>query len=455
LQDSWAVSSRLTLNAGVRYELTSPPVDAGDRANIYDPATGGLVQVGTNGVPRAGYDTDRNNVAPRLGAAWTADAEGRTVLRGAYGVYYSQSALAPSEGLYFSDPYFHLDFYVPATGIPPLTLFDPWPASYPFPSPQSGFTFQRNLATPSLQHWTAGVQHQLAPTRNIEVVYVGSRGSNLITGRDLNQPRPSPEPLNLRPNPLFGDITTVESAGRSRYHALQLSYSQRTADAVTLLASYTLGKAEDNASGFFPSAGDPNYPQDSQNLEAEFGRSSFDARHRFSLGVVWDLPLARGATGAAAALLGDWQLSGVVTLQSGRPFTVALLPEIDNSNTGRANLGFGANDRPNVTGDPSLENPTAERWFDTGAFSMPPFGSFGNAGRNIVEGPGYQNVNLALMKLVPIGPQARLQLRLEAFNVLDRANFNQPDNFLGSATFGQVLSAQSPRRLQLGAKLIF
>jgi hypothetical protein len=142
-------------------------------------------------------------------------------------------------------------------------------------------------------------------------------------------------------------------------------------------------------------------------------------------------------------------------MQSGRPFTVALLPEIDNSNTGRSNLGFGANDRPNVSGDPTLNDPSPNRWFNTAAFSMPPFGSFGNAGRNILEGPGYQNVNLAVLKQVPVPSTVGLQIRLEAFNLLNRVNLDLPDNFFGSPTFGQVLSAQNPRHIQFGARLSF
>ena len=453
VQDQWRLTSELTLSAGLRYELTSPPVDAGDRATIYDPATGSVVAVGSGGVPRAGYQTDRNNLAPRLGLAWSVTPQ--TVVRGAYGIYYNQSALAPSEGLYFSDPYFHLDFYFPAQGLPPLTLYDPFPAGFPVPSPQSGFTYQRDLETPYLQHWSIGIQQQLGATRSVEAAYVGSRGSALITGRDLNQPRPSPQPFNLRPNPLFGDITILESAGRSEYNSLQLKFEQRSAAGLSMLASYTLGRSEDDASGFFPSAGDPNYPQDSLDRAAEFGRSSFDVRHRLSVGFAWDVPFDDARSGLAGALLGQWQVSGVITLQSGRPFTVALLPEIDNSNTGRANLGFGNNDRPDVIGDPALADPSPDRWFDPGAFVVPAFGSFGNSGRNTVEGPGYQNVNLALMKLVPLGSGSRLQLRLESFNLFNRANYNQPDNFLGSPTFGRVLSAQSPRRFQLGAKLLF
>lgn len=453
LQDQWRATSTLTLTAGLRYELTSPPVDVEDRANIFDPSSGSLVRVGTGGVPRAGYRTDRNNLAPRVGFAWSATPD--TVVRGAYGVYYNQSQLAPSEGLYFSDPYFHLDFFFPAQGLPPLTLYDPFPANYPIPSPQSGFTFQRDLKTPYLQHWSVGVQRQLGATRTVEAAYVGSRGSSLITGRDLNQPRPSPVQFNLRPNPLFGDITILESAGRSEYNSLQLTFEQRSARGLSVLAAYTLGKSQDDASGFFPSAGDPNYPQDSLDRAAEFGRSAFDVRHRLSVGFAWEVPFDDGREDAIGALLSGWQVSGVVTLQSGRPFTVALLPEIDASNTGRANLGFGYNDRPNVSGDPAVGDPGPDRWFDTGAYSFPAFGTFGNSGRNTVEGPGYRNVNLALLKRVPLGARARLQLRLEAFNLFNRVNFNQPDNFLGSPTLGQILSAQSPRRLQLGAKVVF
>jgi hypothetical protein len=453
VQDNWRAGPSLTLNAGLRYELTSPPVDAADRANVYDQATGSLVRVGTHGVPRAGYETDRNNLAPRIGAAWTPGGSDATVVRAAYGIYYNQSALAMSEGLYFSDPYFHLSFYLPSATAP-LSLYDPFPAGYQGFSPQSGFTFQRDLRTPYQQQWSVGVQRQVGATRTVEAAYVASRGRDLPTGRDLNQPRPSPLPFNLRPNPLFGDIIILESAGRSRYDSLQLRFEQRSARGLSLLASYTFGRSKDDASGFFPSSGDPNYPQDSLNRAAEYGRSSFDVRHRLSVGGVWEVPVSGGLAGAARAVLASWQISAVVTLQTGRPFTVALLPEVDNSNTGRSNLGFGANDRPNVTGSPALADPTPDRWFDTGAFTMPAYGTFGNAGRNIVEGPGYQNVNLAAMKMLPLSTRARLQVRLEAFNLVNHTNFNQPDAFFGSPTFGRILSAQSPRRLQLGAKVL-
>jgi len=137
------------------------------------------------------------------------------------------------------------------------------------------------------------------------------------------------------------------------------------------------------------------------------------------------------------------------------PPGVALLPDIDNSNTGRSVLGFGANDRPDLVGDPAVASPGPDGWFDPSAFAFPAYGTFGSAGRNILEGPGYQNINVGVLKHVRMAGDARLQLRLEVFNLLNHVNYDLPDNFLGSPTFGQILSAGSPRRVQLGAKVLF
>jgi hypothetical protein len=276
----------------------------------------------------------------------------------------------------------------------------------------------------------------------------------------MNQAAASPNPVNLRPVPQFADITLLESAARSEYQSLQVGLTQRLFEGVSALAAYTWSTSHDDASGLFTSTGDPNFPQDSRNPGAEWGRSNFDLRHRFSLGFTCAMPFGTGSGrfdnhGWASDLLADWEVTGILAAQSGRPFTVMLPAEYDNSNTGRASLGFGANDRPNLAGDPTRSNPGPQQWFNTGAFAYPAYGSFGNAGRNIVDGPAYVNVNLALLKQIRLRASTRLQLRLEAFNLLNRTNFNLPDNVLGSPTFGQILSAGSPRRLQLGAKLIF
>ncbi|MEP7271289.1 MAG: carboxypeptidase-like regulatory domain-containing protein [Acidobacteriota bacterium] len=459
--DSFRVRANLTLIFGLRYEYNSPAVDVEDRANIFDIASRALVPVGTRGAPRSGYLPDRNNFAPRVGLAWTLGSRGMTVVRGGYGIYYDQSSLAPGEGLYFNSPYFDLRFFFPypQAGIS-LSLSDPFPASFPIPTPSSAFAFQRDLRTPYTQHWNLSVQQQLGGSRVAELAYVGSKGSKLLAARDINEPHPGTQPINPRPLPQFSDILLQESSASSTYHSLQARLQQRLDFGLSLLASYTWSKSIDNASSFFVSAGDPNFPQNSYNPGAERGRSNFDLRHRFSVSYSYDLPFGKGKAwlddnGLLSTIASGWQTMGIVSLQTGRPFTVALLSEIDQSNTGRANLGFGSNDRPNLVGNAKLSNPTPNRWFNTSAFAFQPFGSFGNAGRNILDGPGFQNVNFSILKNTMLKENLNLQLRAEFFNLFNHPNFDLPDNFLGSPTFGRVLSAQSPRHIQFGVKLLF
>lgn len=447
-QDTFRVRPGLTLTFGLRYEYNTPPVDPRNRANLFDPAAGTLVQVGTRGLPRGGYGGDRNNFAPRVGVAWSPGANGKTVLRAGYGIYYDQSSLAPSEGLYFSPPYFNLQLFFPVQGLYNLTLRDPFPTDFPFGVPLSATAFDRNLRTPYMQHWNFNIQRQLGQSRLFELGYVASKGTHLYGARDINQPRPSNAQRYQRPLPQFEDINILESRGDSSYNSLQARFEQRLHAGLSALVSYTYAKSIDDASSFFSSGGDPNFPQDSYNLRAERGRSNFDIRHRASISYAYDLPFK-------SRLWGGWQTFGILTFQTGQPFTVALLPDFDNSNTGRSSLGFGANDRPNVLRDPNIANRTPARWFDTGAFAIPARGNFGNAGRNIVNGPGRQTVNVSLIKNTPVAERATVQFRAEVFNLLNHANFALPGNFVGSPGFGQVLSADNARRIQLGLKLLF
>ncbi|MBI3403930.1 MAG: TonB-dependent receptor [Acidobacteria bacterium] len=455
-QDSWRLHPRFTLTAGLRYEYSKPPVDPQDRASLYNPATGSLVPVGTGGIPRAGYEADKNNFGPRLGIAWTLDARMRTVLRAGYGMYFEQSPLAPGEALYFSPPYFnfHLAFLFP--GLPPLSLSNP----FPFATPPSALTIQRDLRTPYVQHWNLNIQREIGTGRVFEIGYVGTKGTRLLNGRDTNQPAPSVAFPNLRPNPQFDDITGLESSGNSTYHALQMRVQQNYKSGLMLLGTYTWSKSIDDASGFFASSGDPNFPQDSNSVRLERARSGFDVRHRATIAYTYSFPCARDSNklmdkGWVRAVFGNWATTGLVTMQSGHPFTVALLSTVDNSNTGRSVLGFGANDRPNVTGSASVANQTAAQWFNTAAFTMPAFGTFGNAGRNILDGPGLATVSFSLIKNIPLADRVKVQFRSEFFNLFNRTNYDQPDNFLGSPTFGQILSAGSPRHVQFGLKAVF
>lgn len=448
VEDTYRMRPDLTVTVGLRYEYNTPPVDAQDRANLFDPTTRTLVPVGTRGFPRGGFDPDRKDFGPRVGAAWSPGGRGLTVVRAGYGIYYDQSSLAPSEGLYFSPPYFDLRVFFPIPGLYNLSLQDPFPSNFPFGLPLSATGFQRNLRTPYMQHWSFGIQRQLGPSRLTEVGYVGSKGTRLYGARDINQPQPSIVPNAPRPLPQFGDVNLLESRGNSNYSSLQARFEQRLHAGLSALVSYTYAKSIDEGSSFFTSSGDPNFPQDSYNLRAERGRSNFDIRHRMSISYAYDLPF-RGK------LLGGWQTFGILSFQTGQPFTVALLPDFDNSNTGRSNLGFGANDRPNVIRNPNLSKRTPERWFDTSAFVIPPRGNFGNAGRNIVDGPGRQTVNVSVIKNTAITERATVQFRVEGFNLFNHANLGLPDNFVGSPSFGQVLAADNPRRIQLGLKVLF
>ena len=463
INDSLRVTPRLTLNAGLRYEYNSPPVDKEDRATIFDVVSRSLVPVGTNGVPRSGFDADKNNFAPRVGFAWTIGEDQLTVLRGGYGVYYDQSALAPAEALYFNAPFFANSIFFPLQGLP-LTLSDPFPAFFPFALPASALAIQRDLRTGYMQHWNLNVQRQFGATSVLEVAYVGSKGTKLLTARDINQPAPSVLPPGLpfvpRPDPRFDDIDLLESRANSNYHALQARFQQRLARDFSALVSYTWSKSIDDASNFFTSAGDPNFPQNSFNLAAERGRSNFDVRHRLAASYTWALPFGRtkrylNDDNWVSTVFSGWETAGIITLQSGRPFTVMLLSDIDNSGTGRSILGFGNNDRPNVIGNPELSNPTTDRWFNTSAFAFSAPGTFGDAGRNILDGPGFQNVNMSLLKNTALGERLNLQFRAEAFNLFNHPNFNLPDNFLGSPTFGRITSARDPRHIQFGLKLLF
>jgi hypothetical protein len=463
INDSFRIRRNLTLIGGLRYEFNTPAVDAQDRANVYDINSGTLVQVGTNGVPRSGFEADKNNFAPRVGFAWTIGSSQKTVLRGGYGVYFDQAPFAPAEALYFNSPYFDNNIFFSLPGLP-LTLDNPFPSFFPFPLPDSALALQRDLRTGYMQHWNVNIERQVGDKTIFEIAYVGSKGTKLLTARDINQPQPNVLPPGLpvvpRPNPRFDDINLLESRANSNYHALQMRFQQRLSQGLSALVSYTWSKSIDDASNFFSSTGDPSFPQNSYNLGAERGRSNFDVPHRLSASYSYIFPVGKGRryvanSGWLTTLLTGWETYGIITLQSGRPFTVALLPDIDNSGTGRSILGFGANDRPNVAASPDLSNRTPERWFNTAAFVFPARGTFGNAGRNIVDGPGYQNVNFSLVKNTQIVEELNLQFRAEFFNLFNHPNFNLPDSFLGSPTFGRISSASEPRHIQFGVKLLF
>ena len=447
-QDTFRARPNLTLILGLRYEYNTPPVDPQNRATLYNPATQSIVQLGQNGIPRAGYNADFRDFAPRVGVAWTPDRARKWVVRWGYGLYYDQSPLAPSEGLYFSPPYFNSQLFI-SSQQSPLFLENPWPLNTPNFIPGSAFEFQRNLPTAYLQEWNMTVQRQLGGSSVAELSYAGSKGTRLIANRDVNQANPSPQPVNLRPNLEFADIDALESRANSDYNALQVKFQQRLRHGLSGLASYAWSKSIDDASGYFSSDGDTNFPQNSNDARADRGLSNFDVRSRFVAGYSYDLPLPR-----TNILLRGWQTNGIWTFQSGEPFTVTLVQGEDQSNTGIASV-VSVVDRPNLIGTARLSNPGPNAWFNTSAFALQPFGTFGTAGRNILEGPGLSSIDVSLVKNTAIREGFNLQFRAEVFNLANSANFALPDNALGSPTFGHILAAGTPRRVQFGLKILF
>jgi outer membrane receptor protein involved in Fe transport len=434
VQDDWRVTPRLTLNLGLRYELNRPAVDAADRFTVYDPARRRLVRAGTDGLSRAGFTGDHNNFAPRAGVSW---ALGQTVLHAGYGIFYDLAVLEANSGLYFNPPYFELSLFFPSAQRL-LTLRDPFPAGTGFQPPASVNSVEPGFRTGYAQHWNLAVERELPARLVARAAYAGSKGTKLLRRRDVNQPAPGPgNPNARRPVAGFSNIALAESASSSAFHSGQLSVERRFRPGVVFSAAYTWAKSLDDQSEFLATTGDQSFPQNSHDTRAERGRSNFDLRHRMVFFASWDLP--RGL-----------QFHALGVAQSGPPFTPQL--SFDNSNTGNTGGIFGA-DRPNVAGDWRSGAGRAERWVNPGAFATPPPLSFGNAGRNILDGPGLANLDVALVKAWRLGESARLDLRAEVFNVFNRPNFDLPRRFSDLPTFGRISSAGASRQAQFSLRL--
>ena len=446
VQDDWHISSTLTLNLGLRYEYNRAPVDSQDRLTIFDPGSQTLLPVGQGGVPRAGVDADLNNFGPRLGLAWDPSGSGKLVIRSGYGVFYDTGTLIENSSMYFNPPLFNLNLFSGFAG--PLTLGQAFPTELGFALPPSPITLDRHFRTAYSQHWSLGLSGEVGGDVVLEARYVGTRGTKLVSKRNLNQPVPGEEPLFARrPISGFDNILFIESAGSSSYHALQLRTHKRLSRGLSFLGAYTYSKSIDNASSFLGSDGYNNTPQDSRDLAAEKALSSFDLRHRVSWSLLYALPSPMNRS-----FFRGWQLSTLIAVQSGRPLTPIL--ELDNSNTGNIGGIFGY-DRPNLVGNHQLSSRDPDRYFDASAFAAADPFHFGNTGRNIIVGPGYASLDTALSKQFSVGQEHKIQIRAEVFNGLNRANFRLPEGFVGRPTFGKILSASPGRELQLSLRYSF
>ena len=446
LQDDWKVTPRLTLNLGLRYEWNRPATDADDRFTFFDLARNELVRAGADGASRSGFRSDANNVAPRVGVSWSPLGSDDLVVRAGYGVFYDIGILEANSGLYFNPPFFELRVFAP-TQQQPLTLGNPFPASSGFAPPPSVNAMQPDFRTGYMQHWNASLEKALPGRVVVRASYVGSKGTKLLRRRDINQPAPGPGRVDgRRPIPGFANVVVFESGAASTYHSGQLSVERRFGRGFTFSGAYVLSKSIDDMSAFLQTDGDQSFAQNNHDPRAERGLSAFDQRHRFVFTTSYALPfqhnlLARG-----------WQLYAIGSFQSGPPFTPRL--SFDNSNTGNTGDVSGV-DRPDVVGNPRQGPSTPERFFNTAAFAPPERFRFGNAGRNILTGPGLATVDVAIVRTFALSESVSLDFRTEAFNLANRVNFDLPRRVYDQPDFGSIASAKSARQIQFSLRLRF
>jgi hypothetical protein len=466
-QDDYAVSNRLTLNLGLRYEYNTPDVEKQNRMAQLNVQTFQWELAGQNGASRALYNPDKNNFGPRIGFAFRPDGNGKSALRGGYGIFYDLAVVG--NDLFFvrnGPPFQHPETFDAGSVPSELTLSDPFRSSRPAPVEYSDApSIDPHFRDAYIQHWNLGYQRQLLSNIVFELTYVGNKGTKLVKTVDINQAFPVPgltqPPVQpRRPLPNFGAVPLLQSSGNSIYHGLLGRFERRFSRGLSILASYTLGHAIDDSTG-------GNVTQDARNLQADRADSDFDARHRLALSYVYELPfgrrrsIGRNWSPALNAVLGGWELSGIGTFQSGQPIFVQLSPSNQNSNTG------STRDRPDIahvfdsklivtTVKPVIENPTDKTvYLDPGAFAIPVSGTFGSVPRNAFTGPGTNNWDLMLGKNFR-REGLDVQFRAEFYNAFNHPSLNQPNRFVDAKSFGTITSTLlQNRQIQFGLKLSY
>ena len=496
VQDTWRVSDRLTVNGGVRYTLNFPSVEKSDQAAVFNLETQKLEYLGRDGQPRAARQLHKLNLGPRLGIV--GRVTDRTVARIGYGLVFIEMAGITTP---FTTPVFPflqtftqrtLDNIVPAFTLARGPSVEPIPLTPDAGLGQGVFSVDRNLGSGYVQQWNGSVQRELAPNLVMELAYVGSKITRVgLPDTNLNQLTVEQlalgAPLQQRvPNPFFGAIprssslgdptipagqlmkpypkyTTVSlyrnNVGTTIYNGFYAKLEQRFTGGLSYLVSYTRSKLMDDASSVFDasilSGPVANFPvADGFNRKLERDYSTGDIPHVFVASGVWDLPFganrANRVSGWLGAIVNDWTLSGIGTLQSGMPVAIA---QTTNNN---AFAGFGTQ-RPNLIGDPELpsDERSVSRWFTIAAFQAAPAFTIGTSSRNPVRGPGFKSLDLALIRRVPISANQAFEFRAEAFNVTNTPPFGAPNTTVGSAAFGTITTAGDPRVIQLALKFIF
>jgi hypothetical protein len=496
IQDDFKVSSRLTVNAGLRYTLNFPSTDADNQGAIFNLQTQQLDYLGVNGFSRSARRLHKGDFGPRLGVAYRLDD--KTVLRSGYGLIWFEMAGITTPFTTPQFPFIQTVSQRTLNNITPAFVLSNGPSVAPIPlTPDAGlgqgvFSADRDLGSGYAQQWNFAIQRELSRNIVVEAAYAGSKITHVgIPDTNINQLTAAqlamgPALLQQVTNPFFGQIPISSSiggptiplaqllkpfprftgvslyrnnVGNTNYNALQAKLEQRFSHGLSYLVSYTRSKLIDEASSVFDAsilAGPiANFPvADSFNRRIERDVSSGDMPNAFVASLTYELPVGRGKRynpgGWVGAIVNDFEIAGIVTLQSGLPLAVT---QATNFN---AFAGFGTQ-RPNINGDPDLpgSQQTTAQFFNTAAFTTAPQFTIGTSSRNPVRGPVYRNADLAVAKRIAFTETKNLEIRLEIYNLTNTPPLGAPNVVLGSPGFGSITSAGDPRVMQFGAKFNF
>jgi len=474
VQDTWKISRNLTLNYGISWFLETPPDPQGWARNAvhgFDFGTGLLTYAALGQINPKAVGTDWNNFAPRFAVAWQPGNLKKTVVRAGAGTYYSEfpwfgnqypislgSPIGAGKG-FTTAPANPVPVYKLGENVFPPLAAAPLNASYAANLPQGSLVTATNpvLRTAYVNQWNLSLQQQVARSDVIELSYLGSSSHRLLTIGDLDQCRPG---LDLycsaatRPWPQYGLLAWLDSSGNSSYEGLLAKYQHRTNRGLNLLVSYTFAKALTDAWQFSiaPST------QITSCRRCDKGPATFNVGQRLVISAVLELPFGSGhrygsgiSRGANLAL-GGWMLTAIATLSSGEPVYLT-----GPNTTGSLYLASLPN---RVCSGNSSAFSSALRvngffWFNPSCFPVPAVGNFGNSGRTVLKGPGFDNWDLGLQKSFPLPLESsRLSLRLEMFNAWNHTQFDQPDGNAGDGlNFGRISTTRPPRLIQIGIKL--